>query len=135
PDSGTDTTAVVKAFSSQLADDVVEFIAAKSRHDLRFALLLAKALLNQDAVPRKPDEIWKRVLNLFDDVPHRDELESQYGYLATAIDINRTDNEVKAIADCYETKENLLRSAIKAADDIGLGITTPNYFEACPRGL
>lgn len=135
PDSGTDTIAVIKSFSPSLSNDVVHFIAGKSRHDLRFALLLAKALRKDDAIPRKPGEIWNRVMELFKGEPHHAELEGQYGFLSTSIDINCDDEELRSVANCYGTSVDALRSAMKAAENVGLGITTPSYFEACPRGL
>lgn len=142
PDEDTHTLAVVRKRAPEMPLSAAQFVAARARHDLRFAILLTDAFRpiasRPDLFPQTPRDVWNRVLQLYGDQPLIAAVAEAYRFLAVAVDVghaNPHSEELAYLANFFEIDEVRFRDCIKAAVDIGLGLTTRRFFEACPRGL
>ena len=142
--SSEDALRVLSGTTQGLDQDVLKSIAVNSGHDLRLAILLARATRADPASRGMPvrnhEDVWHRVVLLF----KRElggtvaEFEQAYPFLTVAIDLGRTDKhrrELEYVADYFQRQEAELDGAIDKAGKCGLGLKTPSFFEAGPRAL
>lgn len=143
PETTAEVLPIVTLAGQGLPKNVLESIAEQASHDLRLALLLVKATQRNPAFINLPVldgvGVWNRLLSLYAaELGAVVDFEHQYPYLTVAREIgyHETDKgELDSVADYFHTHREALFSVLVKAEQIGLGQTTPHFFEASPRAL
>lgn len=143
PDTTAEVLPVVEQAGSGLDRKVLRSIAEQSAHDLRLGLLLVRATQGSvDCIDLPLEDgagLWNRVCSLFRrDIAGIKDFECNYRFLTVAIDIgfsDRDQNEIESIAKFFGVPFESLLNVRSQATRIGLGYSSPHFFEAVPRAL
>ena len=135
---------IVRRAGAGLPDPVLASIATCSAHDLRLAILLARATRQNAQYRENPvrnsDDVWERVTWLFrDHLGDTNAFRRLYEVLTTSIDVGCRDPhraELDYVAGHFGVAAAHLEQAATLADKCGLGVLSPaSFFEAQPRAL
>ena len=143
PDTAEGVLRIVQEAGPSLPEAVQRSIAENSAHDLRLALLLVRAALEnpefRQARVCNLDDVWERVTTLFGkDLAQMADFPALYEKLTVAIDVGRDGryrSELEYVAEHFGVQAQQLDGAIDVADRSGLGLRTRQFFEAVPRAL
>ena len=143
PETEDGVLRVVQEAGQGLDRVVLESIAEASSHDLRLALLLVSATLRTSELRTVPimglQDVWERVTSLFAKViGDPQDFARSYAVLTVAIDLGRAGkfrDEIEYLAKHFNKTDTDLDRAVAKADECGLGLKTPSFFEAIPRAL
>lgn len=143
PDTATDVLPVLEATGNSLSGPVIASIAERASHDLRLGLLLIRATQSNPEFIDLPvadgDEMWRRICCLYGQALEcTKDFRSVYPFLTIAIDIGYAmpdEDELDSIARFFQVPPGVMLDVLLKASDVGLGFSTPHFFEAGPRAL
>jgi hypothetical protein len=143
PETREEVLPVLETNARGLSHAVLLSIAEMASHDIRLGLLLVKATQSSadfiDLPVPDGTEMWRRICHLYqNDISSVKDFPSLYPFLTVAIDIgykDRDEHEIASIAQFFEVPLVQLLGALLKADEIGLGVCSPHFFEAGPRAL
>lgn len=129
---------------------VLTRVASLCAHDIRFGLLIVKAILNSTHEGRTPDEfahvladtevLFERVLDMFKTQRGGlgDGFRERYRWLTLGAQIGirpPREDEIRFVAEQAGLEEQQVLDAVGTALECGLGEQPAHLFEAVPRGM
>ena len=143
PETRKEVLPVLETNAIGLSNAVLLSIAEMASHDIRLGLLLVKATQSSPDFIDLPvpdgTEMWRRICHLYqNDISSVKDFSSLYPFLTVAIDIgynDRDEHEIASIAHFFEVPPAQLLGVLLKADEIGLGVCSPHFFETGPRAL
>ncbi len=143
PETESGVLSVIHALGSDLPEDVLRSIAHQSGHDLRLALRLVEATVQQPSLQTLPlvgiDDMWRRLMGLFpDQIRDPSDFRQRYEALTVATDVGFGEEqreELLRLAEYFGHSEVDLLDCLNVAATCGLGLRAGRFFEATPRAL
>jgi hypothetical protein len=142
PSNEAEVLQVVQTVAPTLDESVARSIAECSGHDLRLALLLTNASLQNTTWRAEPvrgmPEVWRRVVGQLPIPMDESVFAGAFDLLSISIDVGhagRFAEELNHLAKLGAGDRARLLEAMEHAAESGLGVRTAHFFESGPRAL
>ena len=143
PRTEEEVLAVIRTPGNGLSETVLRSVAALCAHDLRLALMLVRASLQNPALRTIPivdfDGVWTRLMGLYpNEIPDAAAYRRNYETLAVAIDVGvegEFRGELQSLAAYFNRQESDLLACSNVSVSCGLGLRAGRFFETTPHAL